>query len=142
MMLPCLIVVSFLLWPLVECDTRYKPNWDSLDTRPLPSWFDEAKFGVFISWGLFAVPAYGNEWFWFNWKTRRSPDLVEFMQENYPPDFKYEDFAPMFKAELFDTEQWADIIEASGAKYVSIIRLCCKLFVMELYCNLFASLCS
>jgi alpha-L-fucosidase len=118
LMLACLTVISSLFWPLVECGTRYEPNWDSLDTRPLPSWFDEAKFGVFISWGLFAVPGFGNEWFWYNWKTRKNPDLVKFMQDNYPPDFGYEDFAPMFKAELFDPDQWADIIEASGAKYV------------------------
>ena len=115
-----LIVILSISWPLVECDTRYEPNWDSLDTRPLPSWFDEAKFGVFISWGLFAVPAYGNELFWYNWKTKKSPDVVKFMQDNYPPNFSYKDFAPMFKAELFDPDQWADIIEASGAKYVSI----------------------
>ena len=105
----------------VLCDKRYEPNWDSLDSRPLPSWFDEAKFGVFISWGLFAVPSYGNEWFWYNWKTRKTPDLVKFMQDNYPSNFGYEDFAPMFKAELFDPEKWADIIEASGAKYVLTI---------------------
>ena len=78
-----LVVISSLSWPLVECDTRYEPNWDSLDTRPLPSWFDEAKFGIFISWGLFAVPGYGNEWFWHKWKSGNS-DLVKFMQDNYP----------------------------------------------------------
>ena len=78
-LLASLVVILSVSWPLVECDTRYEPNWDSLDTRPLPSWFDEAKFGVFISWGLFAVPAYGNEWFWYNLKTRKSPDVVKFM---------------------------------------------------------------
>ena len=118
-LLACLIVISSLSWPLVECGTRYEPNWDSLDTRPLPSWFDEAKFGIFISWGLYAVPGIGNEWFVYNYVTRKSPDLVKFMQDNYPPGFSYEDFAPMFTNELFDPEQWADIIEASGAKYVS-----------------------
>ena len=118
--LAILLAASSLSWSVVQCDKQYEASWDSLDTRPLPSWFDEAKFGIFISWGLFAVPAYGNEWFWYNWKTRKNADLVKFMQDNYPPNFTYEDFAPMFKAELFDPEQWADIIEASGAKYVLI----------------------
>ena len=122
--LAILLAASSLSWPVVQCDKQYEANWDSLDTRPLPSWFDEAKFGIFISWGLFAVPAYENEWFWYNWKTRKNADLVKFMQDNYPPNFTYEDFAPMFKAELFDPEQWADIIEASGAKYVLIHQLC------------------
>ena len=116
-LLACLVVIS---WPLVDCDTRYEPSWDSLDTRPLPLWFDEAKFGIFISWGLYAVPGFGNEWFIYNWYTRKSPDVVKFMQDNYPPDFNYDDFAPMLKAELFDPDQWADIIEASGAKYVTV----------------------
>ena len=100
---------------MVQLDMK-QTAWDSLDTRPLPTWFDEAKFGIFISWGLFAVPAYGDEWFWYKWKTGKSADLVKFMEDNYPPNFTYEDFAPMFKAELFDPDQWADIIEASGAK--------------------------
>lgn len=43
---------------------RYEPTWASLDARPLPTWFDEAKFGVFIHWGVFAVPSFGSEWFW------------------------------------------------------------------------------
>ena len=46
--------------------------------------------------------------------------IVKFMQDNYPPGFNYDDFAPMLKAELFDPDQWADIIEASGAKYVEL----------------------
>lgn len=43
---------------------RYQPTWGSLDARPLPAWFDEAKFGVFIHWGVFSVPSFGSEWFW------------------------------------------------------------------------------
>ena len=110
------VALSSLCYPVQCGDQRYQPTWDSLDTRPLPSWFDEAKFGVFISWGLYAVPGFGNEWFWYNWKTRKNPDIVKFMEDNYPRDFTYADFAPMLKAELYDPEQWADIIEASGAK--------------------------
>ena len=117
-----LVAILFFMCP-VQSDTRYEPNWKSLDTRPLPSWFDEAKFGIFISWGLFAVPSFGNEWFWYNWKTKKTPDVVKFMQDNYPPDFTYADFAPMFRAEMFDPDQWADIIEASGAKCVQLRML-------------------
>ena len=48
--------------------TRYTPAWDSLDSRPLPQWYDEAKFGIFIHWGVFSVPSFGSEWFWNNWQ--------------------------------------------------------------------------
>lgn len=50
-------------------ETKYEPTWESLDARPLPSWFDEAKFGIFIHWGVFSVPSYGSEWFWSLWKS-------------------------------------------------------------------------
>lgn len=50
-----------------EDECRYQPTWDSLDSRPLPEWYDRDKFGIFIHWGVFSVPALG-EWFWFNWK--------------------------------------------------------------------------
>lgn len=46
---------------------KYEPNWESLDTRPLPQWFDEAKIGIFLHWGVFSVPSFGSEWFWTNW---------------------------------------------------------------------------
>jgi hypothetical protein len=47
---------------------RYDPTWDSLDSRPLPQWYDDAKFGIFVHWGVFSVPSFGSEWFWSSWK--------------------------------------------------------------------------
>lgn len=45
---------------------KYKPEWSDLDKRPLPHWYDEAKVGIFIHWGVFSVPSFGSEWFWSN----------------------------------------------------------------------------
>ena len=51
----------------------YQPNWESLDRRPIPAWFTDAKFGIFIHWGVYSVPAYAPvipgklayaEWYW------------------------------------------------------------------------------
>jgi alpha-L-fucosidase len=47
---------------------RYLPNWKSLDSRPLPTWYDNAKIGIFIHWGVYSVPSFGSEWFWVNWR--------------------------------------------------------------------------
>ena len=112
----------FCLWLvcLPVFAAQYQPNWDSLDKRPLPSWYDESKFGIFISWGLFSVPSFGNEWFWYRWK-EGTPEYVEFMNKTYPPGFTYADFAPMFKAEMYDPDHWADVIQRSGAKYASYV---------------------
>ena len=97
--------------------SRYDPTWESLDARPLPSWYDEAKFGIFMHWGVYSVPSFGNEWFWYYWKTKKIPQYVDFMKKNYPPTFEYPDFAPMFTAEFFDPEVWAELLQKSGARY-------------------------
>ncbi|MEQ2230063.1 Plasma alpha-L-fucosidase [Ilyodon furcidens] len=97
---------------------RYEPTWESIDSRPLPEWYDQSKFGIFIHWGVFSVPSFGSEWFWFYWQKEKLKDYVDFMQKNYPPDFKYQDFAPQFTAEFFDAKEWTDIFAASGAKYI------------------------
>ncbi|KAF2884222.1 hypothetical protein ILUMI_21957 [Ignelater luminosus] len=105
----------------------YEPNWESLDARPLPQWYDDAKFGIFLHWGVYSVPSFGSEWFWQFWKGKFEwlsfcldgrQDLVEFMQKNYPPGFTYQEFAKDFKAEFFDPNAWADLFKKSGAKYV------------------------
>lgn len=53
---------------------RYTPTWESLDNRPLPDWYDNAKIGIFIHWGVFSVPSFGSEWFWYNWKSESLTD--------------------------------------------------------------------
>ena len=107
-------ICLFFCFSAVE--SRYEPNWESLDTRPLPAWFDEAKVGIFLHWGVFSVPSYGSEWFWYYWKEKKSPGYVQFMKKNYPPNFSYVDFAPKFTTEFFDPDAWASLFEAAGAK--------------------------
>ena len=100
----------------------YKPDWASLDARPIPQWFTDAKFGIFIHWGLYSVPAWGPkgsyaEWYWNAMQDHNGPTW-KFHERVYGADFPYSAFAPMFKAELFDPQQWADIFARSGARYV------------------------
>ena len=94
---------------------RYEPTWDSLDSRPLPGWYDDVKLGIFIVWGVYSVPSFSSEWFWHSLRSGQK-DVVEFMKKNYPPGFTYPDFAEQFRAEFYEPDTWADIIEASGAK--------------------------
>lgn len=106
---------------------QYTPDWDSLDARPLPAWYDQSKFGIFIHWGVFSVPSYGggttgqgaSEWFWWDWRGVKKPWAVEFMENNYLSTFTYPDFAPQFQAELFSPDDWAELLYSSGAKYVT-----------------------
>ena len=107
-----------------SAQTRYEPNWQSLDQRPCPQWFLDAKFGIFIHWGVYAVPSWGKtgeyaEWYW-NRIYDKKPDNVwwQYHRANYGENFEYQDFAPQFRAELFDADQWADIFARSGAQYI------------------------
>ncbi|KAG7155956.1 alpha-L-fucosidase-like [Homarus americanus] len=113
-----LIRLLALLGLLAVSWARYDPTWDSLDTRPLPSWYDGAKIGIFLHWGVFSVPSFGSEWFWMYWQGAHSSSHVAFMDKNYRPGFTYQDFAPQFTAEFYDPEEWASIFNASGARYV------------------------
>ena len=65
--------------------TYYKADWASLDSRPLPPWYDESKLGIFVHWGVYSVPGFHSEWFWYNWKIEKQPDVVAYMEENYAP---------------------------------------------------------
>ena len=68
-----LLLNFFLLAVLLNA--QYLPTWESLDKHPHPKWFDEAKIGVFVHWGVYSVPSFGTEnslgeWFWWEWKGR------------------------------------------------------------------------
>jgi alpha-L-fucosidase len=105
--------------------TTYKASWESLDKRPMPQWWVDAKFGIFIHWGVYSVPAWSvrgqySEWYWNNItrdKAKNGP-WWQYHKNTYGEDFPYAAFAPMFKAELYDPNQWAAVFQRSGAKYV------------------------
>ncbi|XP_071181285.1 plasma alpha-L-fucosidase-like [Mytilus edulis] len=99
-------------------DKLYPPNWEDLDKRPLPVWYDSAKIGIFVVWGVYSVPSVYDEWFWYFWKGQKIPKYVEFMKKNYRPGFTYPDFASMLTAEFLDTDEWATLFKSSGAEYV------------------------
>jgi alpha-L-fucosidase len=114
----------------------YQPNWESLDRRATPAWFQDAKFGIFIHWGVYSVPAYAPvipgklayaEWYWHAITEGRKPNADpvdagswEMHQNLYGADYPYINFAPQFRAELFDPAHWADVFQRSGAKYVAL----------------------
>ena len=104
---------------------KFEANWASLDTRPTPEWFLDAKFGVFIHWGVYSVPAWGAqgeyaEWYWRRIVSDKPKETGwrDFHAKNYGTNFSYMDFAPKFTAELFDAKQWADLFARAGVKYV------------------------
>ena len=95
----------------------FQPTWKSLrDHYHYPTWMREAKFGIFIHWGLYSIPAHGNEWYARHMYTSD----VKWHTEHYgPPNvFGYKDFIPLFTAKKFFPDQWAELFRAAGAHYV------------------------
>ncbi|WP_139993715.1 alpha-L-fucosidase [Paenibacillus paridis] len=98
---------------------KYKDHWHSLSEYEVPAWYKKAKFGIFIHWGVYAVPAFKNEWYPRNMYIQGSDEYKHHI-ETYGDhkDFGYKDFIPMFKAENFNADEWAELFRQAGAKYV------------------------
>lgn len=97
----------------------YTDTWESLSAHALPKWFHDAKFGIFIHWGVYSVPAFGNEWYPRSMYQQGSPEYEHHLKTYGPhKDFGYKDFIPLFKAEKFDAADWADLFRKAGAKFV------------------------
>lgn len=131
-LIACLMLIGLSFhWSYAQ--KQYGNNWSSIDSRPVPAWFEDAKFGIFIHWGVYSVPAYSPtvrdnvgiydryaEHYWRRWKEPNSTQhyFTDFHNKNFGPNFQYQDFANHFKAELFQPDEWANLFKESGAKYV------------------------
>jgi alpha-L-fucosidase len=103
----------------VNHEGRFRPDWESLRKYEVPEWYKDAKFGIFIHWGAYAVPAFGNEWYPRNMYREGSEEYKHHIATYGPQDkFGYKDLLPMFKAEHFDAAAWAQLFKRAGAKYV------------------------
>jgi alpha-L-fucosidase len=133
-LLLCLVTIAFGGFA-----QTYEANWKSLDKRPIPTWFTDAKFGIFVHWGVYSVPAWAPanedigvyakyaEWYWMRINGGKDPNeqktdvnklFIDYHNKKYGKDFKYQDFASDFKAKEFEPNQWADVFKDAGAKYV------------------------
>jgi alpha-L-fucosidase len=111
--------------PVIGQGPVAEDSWEALRSRPYPKWFTDAKLGIFIHWGIYSVPAYGSRESYGEWFLRGlqvgDENRTNFMKKYYGEDFTYEDFAPLWKAELFDAHEWAEIFENAGAKYIILV---------------------
>lgn len=97
----------------------FKDNWDSLGNYQAPQWYRNSKFGIFIHWGVYSVPAFGSEWYSRNMYIQGSTEFDHHVATyGAHKDFGYKDFIPMFTAEKFNADEWADLFQQAGAKYV------------------------
>lgn len=115
----------FAIAALLACNTSmaqpYQADWESLDKRPTPQWFKDAKFGIFIHWGVYAVPGWSSkgqyaEWYQYGLQTTDTPRM-QFHRRKFG-NRTYYDLAGDFKAELYKPDEWAKLFEQSGARYI------------------------
>ena len=98
----------------------YEPTWRSLKRYPIAQWLKDGKFGIYTHWGIYSVPALGPN------GTGYGPAMYHDDSEQHkhhvatygpPSEFGYKDFIPMFKAEKFNADEWAELFEKSGATF-------------------------
>ncbi|HIQ58330.1 MAG TPA: alpha-L-fucosidase [Candidatus Merdivicinus intestinavium] len=108
-------------------------TWEEIDARPIPEWFDRGKFGIFIHWGIYSVPAYAPKRSevdstglayaeWYGWQVgQKFAPYYDFHRRVYGENASYKDFASQWKAEMFNPEEWASLFEKAGAQYVVLV---------------------
>jgi len=116
-----ILLITFCLamaWQ-IQGQERFQANWESLKKYNTPDWFRDAKFGIFIHWGVYSVPAFGSEWYPRNMYQKDTKEFKHHV-ETYGPQnkFGYKDFIPLFTAEKFNPEQWVTLFKKAGAKYI------------------------
>ena len=97
----------------------YRPSWKSLQRYEVPAWYLDGKFGIFIHWGAYSVPAFGNEWYPRNMYLQDHPEYAHHRETYGPQDtFGYKDLIPELTADRFDADQWAGLFRQAGARFV------------------------
>ena len=125
-----LLLSAVCLLPNLECKAgeghRYDGSWESLQTMPVPAWFDDGKIGIFIHWGPYSVIAYrkGDRGYAEHAPKliyERPADYYPYLEERWgahPPEFGYKDVIPEFTAANWDPDEWAALFAEVGARYV------------------------
>jgi alpha-L-fucosidase len=97
----------------------FEPTWESLKHYTIPEWYTDEKFGIFIHWGLYCVPAFGNEWYARHMYIEGWPEFAHHVATYGPHrEFGYKDFIPHLTAAHYDPQQWAQLFREAGARFV------------------------
>ncbi len=103
----------------VIANGKYKDTWESLQQYRVPQWYEKAKFGIFIHWGVYSVPAFGSEWYSRSMYIQGTREYEHHIKTyGNHKDFGYKDFIPMFRAEKFNAAEWTELFKQAGAQYV------------------------
>jgi alpha-L-fucosidase len=97
----------------------FSPTWESLEKYQIPRWYLDGKFGIFIHWGVYSVPAFGNEWYPHSMYQQDSKEFKHHLEKYGPHDkFGYKDFIAQLTGRNFDPDHWANLFRRAGARFV------------------------
>lgn len=119
----CIILVSTFCFSQKKQIIPFDETWESLSKyNEAAPWFKDAKFGIYAHWGVMSVPAYANDWYARNMHIEGSDEYKHHVATyGHPSTFGYHNFVPMFKAEYFDADAWANLFEKAGAKFAGLV---------------------
>ena len=118
-----IFLFAFLIQSCAKQEGPYKANWDSLAAyNEAPEWFKDAKFGIYFHWGALCVPEFGHDWYPRTVHFEGSPEW-NYHTKTFGPltEFGYHNLVPLFKAEHFDPNAWADLFQQSGARFAGMV---------------------
>lgn len=125
-MLLCGVMVPSSLSAQAQKDKNHYveySDWSELKNHKVPEWFEDAKFGIYAHLGAYCVPAFGNEWYASSMYKHTGANKYHTKTFGSLDKFGYKDFIPMFKAERFDAEEWAELFSKAGAKFAGIVTI-------------------
>lgn len=96
---------------------KFKDNWESLSQFKMPSWYRENRFGIFVHWGVYSVPAHFSEWYPRLMYIKGHPAAV-YHEKHYGRNFEYRDFIEKFKPDKFNADEWVTLFKNSGARHI------------------------
>jgi len=116
----CIIMLFAILVPVYGQESAYVPSWNSLQNHEIPAWFKDIKFGIYTHWGVYSVPAKGPNGTWYPHQMYiKGSKQYDYHVEHYglPSQFGYKDLIPLFKAEKFNADEWAELFKKAGAQF-------------------------
>jgi alpha-L-fucosidase len=130
------LIIVLVCFQQVEAE-KYEPTWESLSQWEVPKWFDDAVLGIYCHWGVYSVPEFrfnsGAEqvdsglWYGMFMYVPNNSDQPNYGVYDHhwktygdPAEFGYHDFVPLFKAEKWDPNRWAELYKNAGADFAGI----------------------
>ncbi len=117
-----ILIFLFMAASFLVTGQKYTADWQSLRRVQTPEWLQKGKFGIYTHWGPYAVHAFGSNTTWYSFALYLEEDgeAREHFEKTFgklTPDYGYKDLIPLFTADKFDADEWADLFQKAGARY-------------------------